>query len=548
MTFYVMQQQVELSRPFERHAGAYTDFGHIIASIKNAGENEYRPARAPVTLPRRNEATALRIESKGGPIIVASNDKQKNIQPQNTTKADAVLESIWRDHVSTDQAATAKAQVTNPGIAMATQAAPHVPTAEDKTKGLMSPQVQQAIAQAAPAGKPAQSGERSYGFSSDQENAARLDVMVLSASVGEGASEIDSVEFTTLADENNMIQGDKGRLTFEYLLGQSQQTLSGVFTAKGHVPTRVDLPLEVGSFGSLIPLMTIDGMDNFLRKQNINAPGGFILVDLDQHIIDVEIDRPYQFKTFLNPDMKVTDADESARFVLFSGVASGNVMLRYLSNGRDIVERVAVVTADQILYDLPVLSAPRTHSFGLFEMESLSLTPRELTISGRNIRPFNRKNTAIQDSLNYYSLEFAASVVGTRAYTEIDHLGTTFYVGHQGHDKIVVPGQGFLNEVLEFHQLDRLENACMVQVNLPKNHELFEITVNGIGGRGALVLDESYLNRDGSVSLEATEFSTHAFVLGDIHGQIYMRVDYVDGAVDFISSYCVPGTYLVEQL
>src|SRR5690606_15647163 len=105
------------------------------------------------------------------------------------------------------------------------------------------------------------------------------------------------------------------------------------------------------------------------------------------------------------------------------------------------------------------LAAPKTHSFGLFEMESLSLTPRELTISGRNIRPFNRKNTAIQDSLNYYSLEFAASVVGSRAYTEVDHLGTTFYVGHQGHDKIVVPGQGFLNEVLEFHQLDRLENA-----------------------------------------------------------------------------------------
>src|SRR5690606_5994139 len=114
---------------------------------------------------------------------------------------------------------------------------------------------------------------------------------------------------------------------------------------KGHVRTRVDLPLEVGSYGSLVPMMTIDGMDSYLRKNKINAPGGFILVDLDQQIIDVEIDRPYQLKSYLNSDLKETEADDSARFVLFAGVAPGNVMLRYLSGSRDIVERVGLVAA-----------------------------------------------------------------------------------------------------------------------------------------------------------------------------------------------------------
>src|SRR5690606_3932772 len=149
--------------------------------------------------------------------------------------------------------------------------------------------------------------------------------------------------------------------------------------------------------------------------------------------------------------------------------------LRYLSGSRDIVERVGLVAADEILYDLPVIAPARTHSFGLFEMESLSLMPRELTLSSREIRPFNRKTTAVQDSLNYYSLDFAPSIVGARMYTEVDHLGTTFFVGHHGSDKLIVPGQGFLNEVLAFHSLDRLERECMIQVNLPLERELYEV-------------------------------------------------------------------------
>src|SRR5690606_14138142 len=98
------------------------------------------------------------------------------------------------------------------------------------------------------------------------------------------------------------------------------------------------------------------------------------------------------------------------------------------------------------------------------------------------------------------------------------------------------------------HQLDRIERECMIQVNLPLDRELYEVHALGTGAQGPLLLDESYLNRDGTVSVDATEFSTHAFILGDMQGQIHIRFDYVDGSVDFISSFCVPGAYLVEQL
>lgn len=538
LTFAVMQKEVELQRPFERHAGAYTDIPQLIAALKNAGQTQLIAKAAPRTMPRRPATKEIKIETKSAPITIAQvqSDVVKTVNA-GVSKNEAMLEEIWREHTTTPE----KSQTTQAAPVMASA------VANPQAAGLLSPVVQNEISKAS-AAKPNTSGERGHGFDSNEENAARLDVMILSATINQGAKEIDGVEFASFADENNIIFGDKGRMTFEYLLGQTRQTLSGVFTAKDHVRTRVDLPLEVGSFGSLVPMMTIAGMDSFLRKHKINAPGGFILVDLDQQIIDVEIDRAYQLKSYLNSDLQETDADDSARFVLFAGVAPGNVMLRYLSGSRDIVERVALVAPDEILYDLPVIAAAHTHSFGLFEMESLSLMPRELTLSSRAIRPFNRKSNAVQDSLNYYSLDFAPGVVGARRYTEIDHLGTTFYVGHHGNDKLIVPGQGFLNEVLEFHQMDRIERECMIQVNLPQGRELYEVHALGTGAHGPLLLDQSFLNRDGTVSVDATEFSTHAFILGDMQGQIHLRLDYVDGAVDFISSFCVPGAYLVEQL
>lgn len=547
LTFYVLQQQTTLERPFERHAGAYTDVAHLLASIKNAGAVEKKKIIIPATLPRRKE----KITISPSQITVAQADKKiiKNIG--TLSQQDTLLENIWLDHVSTNQAAT---ESSNEKKMAATTAIPFQKmsnnlASNDQGQGLLSPQLQKAIAQQSPQ-KPNREVESANGFSdaSADENAARLDVMVLGADIDGKTSEIESVEFAPLADENNIIIGEKGRFTFEYQLANPRQILAGVFTAKNYVTTRVDLPLELGSYGSLVPMISIHSMDKFLRDNKINDAGGFIIVDLDQEIIDVELDRYYQQRIYFDSNFKQTEADDSARFVMFAGVKPGNVMLRYLAQSRQIIERVGLVVPDQILYDLPIINSASTHSFGLYEMESLSLTPRELAISGRNIRAFNRKKTAVQESLNFYTLEFAESIIGARRYTEVDHLGTTFYVGHSGQDRLVVPGQGFLNEVLAFHQMDRLERDCLIQVNLAKDKELFEVHMTGEGSNGPLVLDESYLNRDGTVSIEATEFSTHAFVVGDMQGRIHMRLDYVDGSLDFVNSYCAAGAYLVEHL
>lgn len=550
-----MQKEVELQRPFERHAGAYTDLGHLVSAIKHAGDVPKKIVPIPQTRPLRKRSITPEIEQSAPvhrPIIIAKNDEvKKEVMPvaatQGTSSQHQLLEAIWQDHVSNQQASAEE----NPSGTLAAAApasggmqvnAPAMSTQKQEAQGLMSPLVQDAMAMA--------QGKKSKRRDDRplEVNEARLSVLVLSATIGQNPKEIEGVDFVSLADESDVVADDRGRFDFDYLLSTSRQTLSGTFSSKGHVPTRVDLPLEVGSFGSLVPLLSTEGLDSLLKKLNLAAPGGFILVDLDQEVIDVEIDRAYQYKAYLDANMKVSEADDHARFALFLGVNPGNVMLRYLTSKRKIVERVALVVADQVLYDLPIIASEKNHSFGLYEMESLSLTPRELMLSGSDIRPFNRKNTAVQDSLNFYTLEFAPSIVGSRSYTEIDHLGTTFYVGHRGEDQLTIPGQGFLNEVLAFHNLDRLERECMVQINIPNEKELLEVVMFGEGGDGPLALDQSYLNRDGTVSMEATEFSTNAFVMGDLQGQVHMRFDYVDGTVDFVNTYCVPGGYLVEQL
>jgi hypothetical protein len=553
LTFSVLYKQRGLERPFERHAGAYTDVAHLVSAVKNIHQDARIQRPALQTIPRRpNRPVQVpapidkEVPAPAQITIAATNGEQKEIAVgSNPSPADSLLEEIWQDHISQTQAASVEVPKNDEvlqTIQRESVTSNLKPSSSPALAGLMSPSMQNALAQVD------QSSQKKSVKSLDDPNLARLDVLVLSANINQSTNEIDGVDFVSLADGNDIVSDDRGRFTFEYLLNSRQQILSGVFNAPGHISTRVDLPLEIGSFGSLIPLMSVESMEAYLNQHKLAAPGGFILVDLDREIIDVEIDKKYQHKSFLDANMKITEADESARFALFAGVAPGNVMIRYLVNGRDIVERVAMVASDQVLYDMPVIAAGKKHSFGLYEMESLSLTPRELAISGRAIRSFNRKSTAVQDALNFYTLELRPSVVGNRTYTEVDHLRTTFFVGHHNSEKLVVPGQGFLNEVLAFHGVDSVERECMVQLNLPRDRELLEIKLLGEGGHGPLALDQSYLNRDGTVSLDATEFSTHAFILGDLQGQIYLRLDYVDGTVDFLNSFCVPGTYLVEQL
>lgn len=544
VSFFVMQKQTMMEKPFERHAGAYTDLGHLISSIKNAS----RPVDSirkviPATVPRRQEGPRQIEIKKNEPMTIELATHQ--VEPVQMTNTKNQLEEIWRDHISSAQAGMQKESSEIPSNQM--QASAGVSISSNQA-GLLSPkqpseiEMVRALAQA----KPKSVNDRS---NENLQNYARLDVMVVGVDINQAKSQstVENIEFTYFADEQ-IETSENGRFTFEYQLARQRQTLVGLFQAKDFVPTRVDLPLEVGAYGSLVPMISISSMENLLRSNDINVPGGFILVDLDQNIIDTEIDKKYYKKLYLDSEFKLTDADDSARFVLFAGVEVGNVTLRYLTQSRNISTRISLVAADQILYDLPVITDSSVHSFGLFEMESLSLLPRELSIAGKNIRSFGHKNTAIQDTLNYYSLDFIEGVLGARRYTEIDHLGTTFFVGHEQQEKIVIPGQGFLNEVLAFHNIDRLELDCLVQINIPKDKELFEISMRGEGSKGPLLLDASYLNRDGTVSEDATEFTTNAFVLGDMLGRINIKIKYTDDSIDTLSSVCAPATYLVEHL
>ncbi len=544
ISFFVVQKQTMMEKPFERHAGAYTDLGHIIASIKNA--NKYEAPRniiVPATIPRRNDQLIkqqLNIQTADISITKPTQGQAKNTENH--------LEEIWRDHISQNQAAPVKEDTfaSTQNIKLATA----VGVQASVGSGLLTPREPTPMEKAAIESKKEIPRHDASGFAGDKENYASLDVLVVGAEINNSAKEekIENISFTYMADETSIINSEDGRFNFELLLANRTQSMSGIFQARNFVTTRVDLPMEVGSYGSLVPMVSIESLDTLLIKHEANVPGGFVLVDLDQEIIDVEIDKKYYKKVYLTPEFNESSADDSARFVMFLGVEAGNTTLRYLTRSRHIAERVSLVAADQILYDLPIITKSFVHSFGLYEMESLSLLPRELSLSGKNIRPFGQKNTAIQETLNYYTLEFIDSVLGSRNYTEVDHLGTTFFVGHKGNDKIVVPGQGFLNEVLAFHDMDRLVQDCLIQINLPSEKELFEITMYGEGQKGPLLLDSAYLNKDGTVSVDATEFSTNAFILGDMLGRINVKIKYTDDSIDMLNSVCAPSTYLVEHL
>jgi len=63
-----------------------------------------------------------------------------------------------------------------------------------------------------------------------------------------------------------------------------------------------------------------------------------------------------------------------------------------------------------------------------------------------------------------------------------------------------------------------------------------------------MFLEVSSMDRDGVFSSDNVELAEKIFLAGDQEGLISARLEYSDGSIEFLKTYCSEGTYLIEQL
>ncbi len=348
-------------------------------------------------------------------------------------------------------------------------------------------------------------------------------------------------------DKNESINDDQdGNIILKNKFNDSQSLIRGTLVKHGLMRTKVEIPLGLEKMNFAIPMITQESMERFINENEIEGHGGFLLVDLGEHLDDVDIDQEYQSRVFIDENFKIADLQRNYRYVLYSGVKAGNIVIRYLlTNGR-IAQKISHIVSDEILFEMGHISFPALEKLSLVERHALGSTTSELDVSQKNISIFNTDIKLTKEGLNRFEAEFPSRPLGMRHFIELTHLEGSLFVGFGQGGKLEVPSQDFIANILKVHDLDELNGQCVVQINLDK--KIKNVIADGDTNNGAMSFRKTFLEKDGLFTEEPSEMSQKAFLIGEMPGVFNIKIEYQNGAANYLQSFCSESTYLVESL
>ena len=352
-------------------------------------------------------------------------------------------------------------------------------------------------------------------------------------------------EFLPSFDERDVFPetGD-GYIDIEKHLNSPQGILRGGVVKRNYVRTKIDLPLRQGKSRFLLPLLRVDALEDFLQKENLKGLGGFILLNLDESVVSVDIDANYEAKIYLDDKLKVVD-EGAESFVFYVGVPMGNVLLKVLDKKKEIAQKIIHVTENEVFFDYIDLLSGGVERIDLFEKKLLGKVETELNIPGSSFSVFNTDFTARNIGINTYEFYHPATIKGARKYYSLGFGGNEIYLGNLFKKKIEVPNSGFMDSVLDFFNIESLYKQCIVQINM--SMPVIDFKAMGESEYDTLNIEIYFLGSDGKFSEEINDLTEKAFIYGNFQGLVNGEISYEDGSKDYFQSYCSDSTYLVEQ-
>jgi hypothetical protein len=157
-------------------------------------------------------------------------------------------------------------------------------------------------------------------------------------------------------------------------------------------------------------------------------------------------------------------------------------------------------------------------------------------------------------SNNAFTTKIDKTILGGRKYLELNHLSEPVFVGYREQTKLEVPSENFMRYVLSSSDSGTLSNMCLVQMNL--NKKINSIDIGRESQDSSSEIKVQYIDKNGKFYNSASS-QTHKIIISgemmDNHGdqtdsKINIKINYQDNSTQFMSSYCSPNTYLVEQL
>ena len=356
-------------------------------------------------------------------------------------------------------------------------------------------------------------------------------------------------------DLSEMIEDyGSGEVKFEAELSQPKMTRTVTILKRGYSPVTTELILEDGSPGSVsIPLIEEDTLNDLMAPYERKGAVGVLLVELDDDTEVAKLDVPFGDVIKLNGDFKRTKNDDY-RYQLFVGVQAGNAMVSYHGNNGEVVSKILHVHESEMTYDANFYEDVVNEKIRLFEENLLARESSPLIISGEQVKIFSTNISAKKINNHTYKMAFGSSNLAGRRYLELNHQSEPVFVGIRDNNNITVPSENFMNFILSKVEGRKLGDRCLIQVNLNKTANNVDVASESIGQ--SLMTSTQMLDSDGKFYDSLSAKTNKIIIVGEgqassdisLDSKINIKIEYEDGSVQFLNSYCSPNTYLVEQL
>lgn len=351
----------------------------------------------------------------------------------------------------------------------------------------------------------------------------------------------------TVSDYNS------GSVTLSGSLSRPTMTRSVAVLKRGFVPTNTDLILEEGALEVTLPLIEEKAFNEMISPYESMGAVGALLVELGDDVETTSIDAPYSKVIHLNEEMKITSGKQYA-YQLYLGVKAGNTLLSYRDNNDVLASKIVHVHDHEVTFDSNFYESEKSRIFTLVEEDLIGKEKTPLIISSENVREFAEDKTAKKVNDHTYKLETRKELLGARRYLELTHQDEPIFVGLKDSTKLVIPSESYMRYVLSKTQSGSVANRCVVQVNLAK--EVSKIDIGSESVFQSLDLATHFIDSDGKFYDSPGSKTEKVVIIGENHGaaqnsqdgKVNLKIEYVDGSFEYLSSYCSPNTYLVEQL
>ncbi len=346
---------------------------------------------------------------------------------------------------------------------------------------------------------------------------------------------------------------NSGQVTIKEDLANARMTRSLTILKRGYAPTNTDLILEEGETTVSLPLIEEEKFNSLLSPYETRGEIGAVLVELDDESDGADLDIPYSEVLQLDGDLKQTKSGDF-RYALFLGVKAGNALLSYKTFKGQVISKVIHVHERELTFESNFYENVTDEKIRLYEEDLLSKEKTPLIISSEQVKHFATTKTSKKINDHTHMMDYSQVLKGGRRYLELGHQDEPVFVGIREATEIKVPSENFMRFILSKIEGSKLGNRCLIQVNLGKKALKVDVAAESVGSN--LMTYTQILDTDGRFYDSISEKSRKVIVVGENQGalevsqegKVNFKITYQDGSLQYLSSYCSPNSYVVEQL